>query len=68
VLLFGSRDPNIWFDISSSIDRKIAALRAHSSQIRGGRQFAERLRAWAKSTGAAWQLPAAEAFRYIELA
>ena len=68
MLLFGTRDPNIWFDISSSIDRKIAALQAHASQIRGGRRFAERLRAWAKSTGAAWQLPAAEAFRYIELA
>src|SRR2546430_9600164 len=44
VLLFGTRDPNIWFDISSSIDRKIEALRAHASQVGGRRGFAERMR------------------------
>ncbi len=68
VLLFGTRDPNIWFDISSSIDRKIAALRAHASQVGGRRGFAERMRGWAKSTGAAWRIGAAEAFHYVELA
>src|SRR5438445_4415437 len=68
VLLFGTRDPNIWFDISSSIDRKIEALRAHASQVGGRRGFAERMRGWAKSTGAAWRIPAAEAFHYVELA
>ena len=68
VLLFGSRDPNIWFDISSSLDRKIAALAAHESQVGGRDGFGERMRAWAKNTGATWDLPAAEAFRYIELA
>src|SRR5207247_5420876 len=68
VLTFGTRDPNIWFDISSSVDKKIDALRAHKSQIGGRRGFAERMRWWAKNTGSAWNLPAAEAFRYIELA
>ena len=68
MLLFGSRDPNIWFDISSSVDKKIDALRAHKSQIGGRRGFAERMRWWAKNTGSTWKLPAAEAFRYIELA
>jgi len=68
VLLFGSRDPNIWFDISSSINNKIAALRAHKSQVGGRRDFAERMRWWATNTGSTWKLPAAEAFRYIELA
>jgi LmbE family N-acetylglucosaminyl deacetylase len=68
VLLFGSRDPNIWFDISGSIDKKIAALKAHASQVGGRRGFAERMRGWAKNTGSTWDLQAAEAFRYIELA
>src|SRR5437899_7891214 len=68
VLLFGTRDPNIWFDISGSIDGKIAALKAHKSQVGGRRGFAERMRWWAKNTGATWNLAAAEAFRYIELA
>jgi LmbE family N-acetylglucosaminyl deacetylase len=67
VLLFGTRDPNIWFDISASLDAKVAALRAHKSQVRGRRGFAERMRAWAKNTGSTWNLPAAEAFRYVEL-
>jgi LmbE family N-acetylglucosaminyl deacetylase len=68
VLLFGTRDPNIWFDISSSLDGKIAALRSHKSQVGGRRGFAERMRWWAKNTGSVWNLAAAEAFRYIELA
>ena len=68
VLLFGTRDPNIWFDISGSIDGKIAALKAHKSQVGGRKGFAERMRWWAKNTGSTWNLGAAEAFRYIELA
>jgi LmbE family N-acetylglucosaminyl deacetylase len=68
VLLFGTRDPNIWFDISDSIDGKIAALKAHKSQVGGRKGFAERMRWWAKNTGSTWNLDAAEAFRYIELA
>jgi LmbE family N-acetylglucosaminyl deacetylase len=67
VLLFGTRDPNIWFDISGSIDGKIAALKSHKSQVGGHRGFAERMRWRAKQTGATWNLQAAEAFRYIEL-
>ncbi len=67
VLLFGTRDPNIWFDISGSIDRKIAALKSHKSQVGGHRGFAGRMRWRARQTGATWNLQAAEAFRYIEL-
>src|SRR5439155_1011388 len=57
VLLFGTRDPNIWFDISGSIDGKIAALRAHKSQVGGRRGFAERMRWWGKNTGSTWNMP-----------
>lgn len=68
VLLFGTREPNIWFDISATLDRKIAALQRHVSQLGGREEFPARMRAWAKTIGAAWDLPAAEAFRYLELA
>jgi LmbE family N-acetylglucosaminyl deacetylase len=68
VLLFGTRDPNMWFDISATIDKKIDALSAHVSQVGGRRGFAGRMRWWAKNIGGTWDLPAAEAFRHIELA
>jgi LmbE family N-acetylglucosaminyl deacetylase len=67
VLLFGSRDPNVWFDISGTLDKKIRALQAHRSQLGDRTGFPKRMRTWAKSIGAIWNVPAAEAFRYIEL-
>ena len=68
VLLFGTREPNIWFDISGTLEKKIAALQQHVSQVGGREGFPERMRAFAKNGGAAWNLPAAEGFRYLELA
>ena len=67
VLLWGSREPNVWFDISGTFDKKMAALRAHVSQLGGHKGFAERMRAWATATGAVWNVGPAEAFRYLEL-
>jgi LmbE family N-acetylglucosaminyl deacetylase len=68
VLLFGTRDPNMWFDISATIDKKIRALHSHVSQIGDPPELEKRMRTWAKTIGSAWNVPAAEAFRYIELA
>jgi LmbE family N-acetylglucosaminyl deacetylase len=68
VLLFGSREPNIWFDISGTLDKKIRALQSHESQVGGRADFPDRMRAMAGNTGRAWGLPAAEQFRYLELA
>jgi len=67
VLLFGSREPNIWFDISGTLEKKIKALQSHESQVGRHENFPERIRAMTKNAGAAWDLPAAEAFRYLEL-
>ncbi|OGN82658.1 MAG: hypothetical protein A2082_01565 [Chloroflexi bacterium GWC2_70_10] len=66
VLLFGTTEPNIWFDVSRTLDKKIAALKAHTSQIRNP-ALLDRMRQWAATTGRAWGLEAAEAFRYLEL-
>jgi len=66
VLLFGTAEPNIWFDVSATLERKIEALKAHTSQIRNP-GIPERMRAFAATTGRAWGLGAAEGFRYLEL-
>ena len=66
VLLFGTTEPNIWFDVSRTLDKKIAALKSHTSQIRNP-ALLDRMRQWAATTGRAWGLEAAEAFRYLEL-
>lgn len=67
VFLFGTREPNCWFDISSTLDKKIAALQSHDSQVGRHKGFDERMRNWAKSTGAVWDIGPTEGFRYIEL-
>ena len=63
--LFWSDHPDAWIDISSSLDRKIAALRAHASQIHEPDQLEGRIREWAAEEGAAAGLDAAEALRCI---
>ena len=67
IFLFGTREPNVWFDISGTLDKKIAALKAHDSQVGRHKGFDERMRNWAKSSGAVWDIGPTEAFRYIEL-
>ena len=68
VLLFGTREPNVWFDISATLDKKIKAIQSHESQVGGHTEFKDRMTAWAKTIGATWNVPAAEAFRYLEFA
>jgi LmbE family N-acetylglucosaminyl deacetylase len=66
-LLFGTTDPNVWFDITTTMKTKIHALRAHESQIGDFKRLATRMHAFAGATGRAWGLEKAEAFRYLEL-
>lgn len=68
VLMFGTGDPNVWFDIASTMKTKIHALQAHESQVADFKRLAERMNAFAAATGKAWGLEKAEAFRYLELA
>jgi len=68
VFLFGTREPNVWFDISGTLEKKIAALQSHDSQVGRHKGFDERMRNWAKSSGVVWDIGATEGFRYIELA
>jgi LmbE family N-acetylglucosaminyl deacetylase len=63
--LFWPNEPNVRIDITTTIDRKIAALAAHASQIREPAKLEERIRAWAKEEGEAIGATAAEALRLV---
>jgi LmbE family N-acetylglucosaminyl deacetylase len=63
--LFWSNRPTAHVDVTATIDRKLAALRAHGSQIRHPEQLEPRIREWALEEGATIGVQAAEAFRVI---
>lgn len=63
--LFWSNQPSAWVDVTATIDRKIAALRAHPSQIRHPDQLESRIREWATEEGRRIGVPAGEALRVI---
>ncbi len=65
--LFWSNRPDVWVDISATLERKIDALRAHASQLRDPEGLASRIRDWAAEEGAAIDASAAEALRVIVL-
>ncbi|HYY54545.1 MAG TPA: PIG-L deacetylase family protein [Candidatus Dormibacteraeota bacterium] len=68
ILLFGTAEPNLVVDITSTFDRKLAALHAHASQPHNRERaaFDERMRTFAEAFGKPWGFRAAEAFRYID--
>ena len=66
VYVYGNDQPNTWVDVSETIDRKIAALKQHVSQM-GDRDPTEMIKAWSAETGKAKGLAHAESFRVITL-
>ncbi|HEY8869576.1 MAG TPA: PIG-L deacetylase family protein [Candidatus Limnocylindrales bacterium] len=63
--LFWSNQPNARVDISTTIGRKLEALRAHESQIQDLGRVEEWLSKWAEEEGAAIGVAGAEPFRVI---
>ena len=63
--LFWSERPTVWVDISTTVDRKLAALRCHASQIKDMAGLEERVRHWAGEEGARIGAAAAEALRVV---
>jgi LmbE family N-acetylglucosaminyl deacetylase len=61
----GTEKPNIYVDISATLDRKIEALRCHKSQLDPG--DGQWVRDWAAESGKAADLAYAEAFRVMKL-
>ena len=67
VYLSGTLEPNIWVDISSTLERKIDALFCHASQlVETGEWFREFLRESAIAAGRAAGVRYAEAFRRLQ--
>lgn len=59
---------NYWVDISATIDTKVAALRAHTSQIEAeAARFEEFVRGWARATAGERGMAYAECFRLFDL-
>jgi LmbE family N-acetylglucosaminyl deacetylase len=65
IYLFWPNDPNVRIDVSSTIERKIGALRAHASQIKHPERLEERIREWAHEEGKPIGVDAGEAFRLV---
>ncbi len=65
--LFGAQYPDLYVDISETLDLKIAALAAHQSQIHDIEELAQRVRERAAEIGAERGLRYAEAFKVITL-
>jgi LmbE family N-acetylglucosaminyl deacetylase len=69
IWLVGTDDPNHWHDIGATLDRKIAAMRHHASQVGDGVEADATLRRRAAEAGrqADPPLAAAEPFRVIHM-
>jgi LmbE family N-acetylglucosaminyl deacetylase len=63
--LFWSNHPTARIDVSGTLDRKIAALRAHESQLHEPEKVEDWIRKWAAEEGKAIGVEAAEALRVI---
>jgi len=64
--LHGAEEPDVWVDISETLDLKVAALKAHASQL-GDWDPEEMIKEWAAETGKGKKLMAAEAFKVMTL-
>lgn len=65
--LFWTNHPDAWVDITSSLERKLAALAEHRSQIGDMAGLADRIRAWAAEEGSPIGVDAAEALRMVAI-
>src|SRR5687767_4359269 len=63
--LFWSNHANAWVDITTTIDRKVAALAEHRSQIRDFEGLEKRIRVWAAEEGEPIGVAAGESLRVI---
>jgi LmbE family N-acetylglucosaminyl deacetylase len=66
ILLFGTDAPDEVVDISATIESKLAALRAHASQVTDQADLDRRVRTWNAAIGVDFGLPLAEAFHLLD--
>jgi LmbE family N-acetylglucosaminyl deacetylase len=65
--LMWSNQPSVWIDVSATAERKIEALRAHSSQLHDPEAVFTRVRGRLAENGALIGVAAAEAYRLVVL-
>ena len=66
VYVYGNDDPNVWVDVSETIEIKIAALKKHASQM-GDWDPTERIKGWSSEVGGEKGMSYAEKYRVITL-
>ncbi|MGI8549825.1 MAG: PIG-L deacetylase family protein [Dehalococcoidia bacterium] len=66
VYLAATNEPNRWVDIEATLDKKIAAMLEHTSQVSDPEGLSQFLRKLAADAGRGQGLAAAEAFRFID--
>lgn len=66
VYVRGNGEPNVWVDITHTIERKIAALKLHASQM-GEWDPTERIKGWNAEVGKEVGLAYAESYRVFTL-
>ncbi len=64
IYLFWPNEPAAWVDVRDTVERKIAALRCHASQVADPDELGARIRDWLTDEGAPIGSPA-EAFRVV---
>lgn len=64
---YATDKPNVFVDISKTINKKLEALKQHKSQIKDFTQLEERIKSWARDFGKRAELKYAEGFRKIVL-
>lgn len=67
VYFIGPPQPNVWIDIAATFPRKMAALRAHASQMKDPDGIEDFVRDWAHRIGAPKGIALAESFRHLEV-
>ncbi|MCC7106715.1 MAG: PIG-L family deacetylase [Chloroflexi bacterium] len=67
VYLMTFANADTWIDITDTIDRKIAALQAHESQVNGRQNFSDLIKQRARQTAEGRDMEYAEAFKYLKL-
>ncbi|HEY3163956.1 MAG TPA: hypothetical protein VGJ71_06315, partial [Candidatus Limnocylindrales bacterium] len=65
IYLFWPNEPNARVDITTTLERKIAALREHASQIKDPVGLEKRIRDWAAEEGEPIGVAAGEALRVV---
>jgi len=65
VFLFQSDQPDHGEDITDTVDLKMAAIRAHTSQSHFGEALQERVYTWAQAAGHKYGYQLAEEFKHF---